>query len=65
MNYVEYAFAHVPLHLKWVPMLLAELASGTQAFNLFLLECREPDDGPFRLHRLELFKVDMANPLVP
>ena len=46
-------------------MLLAELAGRTYTFNLFLLECRDPDDDSFRLHCLELLEVDMANPLVP
>ena len=44
-------------------MLLADLASFADAFNLLLFECREPDDDSFRLHRLEFVEIDVANPL--
>ena len=65
MNYVEQAFGHVPLFRQRVSVLLSELASFTHSFNLFLFEGREPDDDSFRLHRLELIEIDVANSLVP
>ena len=46
-------------------LLLAELASFAYAFNLLLFECWESDDDSFRLHRLELIEIDVANLLVP
>ena len=48
-----------------VPVLLSELASFTHSFNLLLFEDQELDDNSFRLYRLELTEIDVANPLLP
>ena len=64
MNYVEYAFAHVPLLRKWASVLLAELARFAYTFNLLLFECRESDDDSFRFHCLEFVEIDVVDSLV-
>ena len=47
-----------------MPLLLSELCF-THSFDLFLFEGRELDNDSFRLHRLELIEIDVANLLVP